>query len=232
MDVSNKSEAAAILKKIDNRVDMIKVGLELIYNEGLDIIRMVKGFGYDVMLDAKLMDIPNTISGALRGISGLGVRIITIHTLGGHEMLKTAKETLGSISYKKNIGRPSLFGVTILTSLDDGDLSDMGFKNDYMQSVMSLGQLAKNAQIDGIICSPNEVAMLRDKIGDDIYIATPGIRLAGDSAGDQKRINTPAKAISDGADYVIAGRSVTEKEDVSATIKIFQEEIEGALKDA
>jgi orotidine-5'-phosphate decarboxylase len=232
MDVSSKNEAIEICKKIENKVDIIKVGLELLYNEGLDIVETVKGFGYQVMLDAKLMDIPNTISKALMGIAGLGVDMITIHTLGGFQMLKTAKDTLSSICDEKKIKRPRLFGVTILTSLDDKDLGKMGFQNTYMHSVLNLAAIAKEANIDGIICSPNEVSALRATIGSELYIATPGIRLLGDEAGDQKRINTPKKAIEDGADYVIAGRSITGKEDVSATIQIFQEEIEGARKDA
>jgi orotidine-5'-phosphate decarboxylase len=232
MDVSKKRDAIEICKKLDNKVDIIKVGLELLYHEGLGMVETVKSFGYKVMLDAKLMDIPNTISGALKGIAGLGVEIVTIHTLGGFDMLKTAAETLSEVCAANKIKRPSLFGVTILTSLDDDDLALMGFKGTYIDSVLALAGLAKEAQIDGIICSPNEVAMIRDKIGDDIYIATPGIRLEGDGVGDQKRVNTPRKAIMEGADYVIAGRSITAKEDVSATIKIFQEQIEGALKDA
>jgi len=232
MDVSKKNEAIEICKKINNKVDIIKVGLELLYHEGLGIVDTIKGFGYQIMLDAKLMDIPNTISGALRGIAGLGVDIITIHTLGGFNMLKTAMETISQSCDEKKIKRPHLFGVTILTSLDDNDLDHMGFKNTYIDSVLNLALLASKAQIDGIICSPNEVAMLRAKIGDDIYIATPGIRLAGDGVGDQKRVNTPRKAIADGADYIIAGRSLTTKEDVAGTIQLFQEEIKGALKDA
>ena len=232
MDVSKKSDAIAICKKIDNKVDIIKVGLELLYHEGLGMVETVKGFGYKVMLDAKLMDIPNTIAGALKGIACLGVEIITIHTLGGFDMLKNAAETLSEVCAANKIKRPYLFGVTILTSLDDDDLLRMGFKNTYIDSVLGLARLAKEAKIDGIICSPNEVALIRDRIGDDLYIATPGIRLEGDSVGDQKRVNTPSKAITEGADYVIAGRSITAKEDVPATIKIFQEQIEGALKDA
>ncbi|MCD4669754.1 MAG: orotidine 5'-phosphate decarboxylase, partial [Actinomycetia bacterium] len=125
--------------------------------------------------------------------------------------------------------RPLLFGVTVLTSLDDGDLREMGFGGGYLATVKRLAGLALESGADGIICSPGEVSPLREEFGEDFFIATPGIRLGKDSAGDQKRVNTPEEAISSGADMIIAGRSITQKSDIGAAVDIFLKEIKNAL---
>jgi orotidine-5'-phosphate decarboxylase len=227
LDVSGKNEALEVLKQADNRVSTIKVGLELIYNVGLEIVDIVKKSGYKVMLDAKLMDIPNTVAGATRGISGLNVNIITLHTFGGSPMIKSAHEMLTQLSSQKNKSRPLLFGVTVLTSLDDDDLESFGFKIKYTELVLNMAKIGIEGGIDGIVCSPNEVGLLRKNFGRNFLIATPGIRLAEDSVADQKRINTPEKAIRDGADFIIVGRSIIKSQDIKSTIELFLEKIEG-----
>jgi orotidine-5'-phosphate decarboxylase len=229
IDVSTEEQLISLCHKIDNSVATLKLGLELIYSCGLKVIDTAKSFGYKVMLDAKLMDIPNTVSQAVSAIAGLGVDKITIHTLGGARMIFDAKEKAAEQAAKLNVFPPQIFGVTILTSLDNKDLEAMGFKGNYLSVVLGLvGQAIKNG-IDGIICSPNEVVSIRESYGDNFYIATPGIRLADDAAGDQKRISTPYAAIKNGADFIIAGRSVTAKENTDKTIKTILEDIERAL---
>ena len=229
LDVSSKKEVINLCKKINNSVTTLKLGLELIYSNGLSIIDTIKSFGYKVMLDAKLMDIPNTISNAVAAITKLGVDKITIHTLGGERMLKDAKSRLREECYKINITAPMLFAVTILTSLDSGDLINLGFKADPLHSVLNLAKIAVESGIDGIICSPDEVKSIRESLGSNFYIATPGIRLPEDLKSDQKRFSTPSKAIKDGADYIIVGRSITLKENITDAVKNILYEIERSL---
>ncbi|MDD3520247.1 MAG: orotidine-5'-phosphate decarboxylase [Actinomycetota bacterium] len=226
MDVPNKNEVLSILRELENSISTVKIGLELIYNEGTKIIDTVIDCGYKVLLDAKLMDIPNTIAGALKGISKLGVSMITMHTFGGSGMMTRAKEELLQISSKNGVMSPLLFGVTVLTSLDDSDLNAFGFKTDYASIVKNLARTAIESKIDGIICSPNEVSVLRESFGNDFLIATPGIRLPEDDAGDQKRYNTPEKAIDDGADFIIVGRSIIKSKNKIGTVSNYLERME------
>lgn len=229
IDTNNKNEVISLCKKISGKVSTVKIGLELIYSVGLGIVDTIKSFGYKVMLDAKLFDIPNTVKSAAEAIGGLGVSAVTIHTLGGRQMLEQAREILEKQSESRAKFRPLLFGVTILTSLDDKDLKALGFREDFMYSVLNLAGVAIDAGTDGIICSPNEVEAIRKKFGNGFYIATPGIRLPEDAAGDQKRINTPEEAMSRGADFLIVGRSITTREDVGGTIDLYLEKIERTL---
>ncbi len=229
MDVPDKQSALEIIKEISDEISTIKVGLELIYNEGLSIIKVIKKSGYNIMLDAKLMDIPNTVSKALNGILNLGVKMVTLHTFGGSDMLKKAKSTLEEGSKSKDIIAPLLFGVSVLTSLDDKDLEDFGFKINFEEVVKNLVNIAIKSGIDGIICSPNEVKLLRKLYGYNFLIATPGIRLLEENVDDQKRINTPEKAIKDGADFIIVGRSIINSQDKKSLIKLYLEKIKKAL---
>jgi orotidine-5'-phosphate decarboxylase len=229
LDTSTKGNVISICKKISGKVSTLKLGLELIYSVGLGVIDTVKSFGYKVMLDAKLLDIPSTVGSAAEAIGDLDVSAVTIHTLGGRQMLEKTREILERQAKSRAKFRPLLFGVTILTSLDDKDLKTLGFKGDFFHSVLNLANVALDAGMDGIICSPNEVEPVRKKFGSDFYIATPGIRLPEDTKGDQKRINTPEEAISKGADFIIVGRSITTRKDVGGAIDLYLEKIERAL---
>ncbi|MBM3708816.1 MAG: orotidine-5'-phosphate decarboxylase [Actinobacteria bacterium] len=232
IDVSSKQDLISLCYKINNSVSTLKLGLELIYSCGLDAVNIVKSFGYKVMLDAKLLDIPNTIGRAISAITRLGIDKITIHTLGGYRMLKDARERILSVSSMLNILPPLLFGVTILTSLDNNDLKDIGFNKDFDDSVLNLSKLAIKSGLDGIICSPNEVKKLRETFGQNFFIATPGIRIGSDNAFDQKRFNTPGLAIKDGADFIIVGRSVISKENILKTIESIKVEVKEVLCEA
>jgi len=229
IDVNKKNELTRLLSAIGGKVTTVKLGLEMIYSVGIGIVDIAKSFGYKVMLDAKLADIPNTIKGAARAIADLSPSILTAHILGGKKMLEAAINSMEEHSRKNNNIKPMVFGVTILTSLDDTDLRNMGFSKGYLPTVKKLVGIALDAGIDGIVCSPQEVEPLRDQFGDDFYIATPGIRLAEDSSGDQKRVNTPEEAISSGADMIIVGRSITTKEDIGETIDIYLKKIKCVL---
>lgn len=229
IDVNKISELMRVLAAIGGRVSTVKLGLEMIYSAGTGVVDIARRSGYSVMLDAKLMDIPNTISGASRAITRLRPSIITIYALGGGKMLAASVEAIRQQAEKESCMRPLLMAVTILTSLDDNDLRSMGFKSGYMDTVKRLAEIALGSGADGIICSPSEVGLLRKEFGDDFYIATPGIRLAEDSVADQKRVNTPEEAISAGADMIIVGRSITGKKDMGAAVDIFLEKIGNAL---
>ena len=231
IDVSSKSEVIRMCREIDNKVKTLKLGLELIYSTGLDIISTVKSFGYKVLLDAKLHDIPNTVCKAAAAISKLSVEMITMHTRGGGVMLKNAREKICEFSINSGVFPPMLFGVTILTSLDDNDLKNLGFKNGYKASVLNLVGAALNSNLDGIICSPNEVKLIRKTYGNNFFIATPGIRLSEDSSADQKRFSTPDEAILNGADFIIVGRSITGKDNISEAIDVFLEKIKKVSKE-
>ena len=207
IDVDKKSGLTSLLSAIGGKVTIVKLGLEMIYSVGLDVVGIAKSFGYKVMLDAKLMDIPNTIKGASGAIVALGPSIVTAHTLGGKKMLEEAISSMEEQSKKNNNIRPLLFGVSVLTSLDDSDLGAMGFKQGYLPTVKKLV----------------------GEFGDDFYIATPGIRLAEDCIGDQKRVNTPEEAISAGADMIIVGRSITAKEDIGEAIDIYLKKMKCVL---
>lgn len=226
IDVNTEKEVINLCKKISGNVTTLKIGLELIYSAGLSIIDTVKSFGYRVMLDAKLLDIPNTVSGAAKAITKLGVNAVTLHATGGKQMLISAGEAVREQAKLEARIKPLLFGVTILTSLDNKDLEILGFKEGFSNSVLNLAKVAIDSGMDGIICSPNEVEPVRKMLGNDFYIAAPGIRLPGDTADDQKRVDTPGGAISKGADFIIVGRSITTKKDVAATTVHYLEEIE------
>jgi orotidine-5'-phosphate decarboxylase len=229
LDVAGKREVISLCSKISGKVSTLKLGLELMYRIGPEIIGTVKSFGYRVMLDAKLFDIPNTVNGALRAIGKLGVNMVTIHTLGGKAMLAGAVKILKEQSENKI--RPLLLGVTILTSLDDSDLDLMGFRKNHLNSVLDLACFAEIAGLDGVICSAGEVESVREKTGSNFYIATPGIRLPEDAVGDQKRVSTPRDAVLKGADFIVVGRPITRNKDIGGAVDRYLEEIEGALRD-
>jgi len=230
IDTSSRNEVISLCKKISGKVSTLKIGLELIYSLGTGIVNTVKSFGYNVMLDAKLLDIPNTIRGAAAAISNLDISAVTIHIIGGKQMLVGAREAFEEEAKLKSNLMPVLFGVTVLTSLDDGDIKILGFKGNFLETVLSLSKIAIDSGMDGVICSPNEVKMLRGNLGSSFYIATPGVRLPEDDAGDQKRVNTPRDAILNGADFIIAGRSITGKKDIPEAVDKFLVEIERGIR--
>jgi len=230
IDTSSRNEVISLCKKISGKVSTLKIGLELIYSLGTGIVNTVKSFGYNVMLDAKLLDIPNTIRGAAAAISNLDISAVTIHIIGGKQMLVGAREAFEEEAKLKSNLMPVLFGVTVLTSLDDRDIKILGFKGNFLETVLSLSKIAIDSGMDGVICSPNEVKMLRGNLGSSFYIATPGVRLPEDDAGDQKRVNTPREAILDGADFIIAGRSITSKKNIPEAVDEFLVEIERGIR--
>ncbi len=203
LDYSSKEEVYDFLSKFKEEKLFLKVGMELYYKEGNSLIKELKDKGHKIFLDLKLYDIPNTVNKAIKNLVKLDVDFITVHTLGGYEMLKAASEATQGSNTK-------LLGVTILTSFSQSQIKeDLNISFSLENQVIHLANLAKKANIDGIVCSANEVS----KVDKALISVTPGIRMLGDDADDQKRIMTPKKAIQSGSDYLVIGRSITKKEE-------------------
>lgn len=208
LDVRTKEEGLALVAALEE-ARVFKVGLELFTAEGPALFKKIKALRKEVFLDLKLHDIPNTVAGAVRSAGGHGVRMMTIHTSGGREMMAAAAEMAKRVSRETGRLKPLLLGVTVLTSLKGGDLEEVGMNGDVAGQVLRLAGLAKAAGLDGVVCSPQEIEVLRREFGRDLVIVTPGIRPQWAAAQDQKRIMTPAEAVDRGADYLVIGRPIT-----------------------
>lgn len=231
LDVKNREEARAVLESLPE-ARLFKVGLELYTAEGPAMIDLVKSFGKEVFLDLKLHDIPNTVAGAVKSAVRHGVAMLTLHTSGGREMMKKAVEAARETAEKDHKPLPLILGVTVLTSLKDSDLQEIGFNSDSKNQVLRLARLAVESGIEGIVCSPQELEPLRAELGSRVRIITPGIRPAWAEAQDQKRIMTPGEAIKKGADFLVIGRPITQapvpREAFSRVLEELQAAVEGA----
>ncbi|MFQ3622154.1 MAG: orotidine-5'-phosphate decarboxylase [Acetobacteraceae bacterium] len=205
LDLPDPARAAALARGLSGRVGLAKVGLELFVAAGPRAVETVGACGLPVFLDLKLHDIPNTVAGAVRAACSLGVAMLTLHAGGGAAMLGAAREAAEAAAG----ARPMLLAVTVLTSLSSSDLAETGVAGDAAAQVLRLARLALGAGADGLVCSPREVAPLRDALGPDVPLVVPGIRPEGAAAGDQKRTMTPAEAVAAGADWLVVGRPVT-----------------------
>jgi len=208
LDVQTKEEGIALVSRLKD-ARTFKVGLELFTAEGPALFRKLKALRKDIFLDLKLHDIPNTVGGAVRSAFKHGVQMMTIHTSGGREMMAKAAEVAREIARETGRPKPVLLGVTILTSLKGTDLEEVGQGSDVASQVLRLAGLAKAAGMDGVVCSPQEIEVLRKEYGRELAIVTPGIRPVWAAAQDQKRIMTPAEAVAKGADYLVIGRPIT-----------------------
>ncbi len=209
-DFSDKEEFVKFLSKFDEKL-FLKIGMELFYKEGPEIVRYAKNLGHKIFLDLKLHDIPNTVHKAMNSIKSLGVDFVTVHASGGSEMLRAAKEALNGSDTK-------ILAVTVLTSIDEAILhNELNVQKALADQVIHLAKIASENEIYGVICSPNEVSQIKSQV--NINCITPGIRLVGDDVSDQKRVATPQKAAEMGSDYIVVGRSITSSDDV---VKAYQ----------
>lgn len=215
LDFSSREEVFDFLKQFDKPIT-VKIGMELTYAEGLDMVRAVKEMGHDVFLDLKLHDIPNTVRGGMKNLAGLGADIVNCHAGGGIAMMKAAREgvDLGAPEGK----RPLVIAVTQLTSTSREAMNDeLGIDGEVLDCVVKYARNAKEAGLDGVVCSVHEAAAIKEACGDGFLTVTPGIRLASDSKDDQKRVATPEYAREQGCDYIVVGRSITKASDPKAT---------------
>jgi len=223
LDTQDKKEALKLVKDLKEHVSFFKVGLELFTACGPDIIKEIKQEGCKVFVDLKFLDIPNTVRRAVSNLVKLKVDMLNVHLTGGMEMLYRARETLLK---EGGTNPPKLLGVTVLTSINEDALqNDLGIKAQLDEYVLHRAKLAHEAKLDGIICSPNEVKIIREKIGKDFLIVTPGVRPQWAEKNDQKRTATPKEAIQNGASYIVIGRPVTRAEEPREAIKKIIEEI-------
>lgn len=200
----------------------LKVGKELFTRCGPALVEQLQGLGFDVFLDLKYHDIPNTVAGAVRAAAELGVWMVNVHAGGGRRMMEAAAEAAGS-----SPSPPLLIAVTVLTSLSDADLAELGYRESAAERVLRLAALAADSGINGVVCSAAEAPALRVERGPDFCLVTPGIRLPDDDPGDQRRVITPADALARGADYLVIGRSITGAADPLAALKRIQTELVG-----
>ena len=227
LDTTDLGAAKAWAKRLKGSVGGVKLGLEFFAARGPAGIRAVMGEapGLPLFLDLKLHDIPNTVAGAVRAVAGLKPRYLTVHASGGPAMLRAAAEAAA----QSGKDRVRLLGVTILTSLDSSDLKRVGFAERAMdQHVAALAALAQDRGLDGVICSPHEVADLRRAMGGEFVLMVPGVRPRWADAGDQKRVMTPAEAMRAGATHLVIGRPITKAADPEAAARKISQELAAA----
>lgn len=223
LDYPDAEKAMALVDRLEPARCRLKVGKELFTRSGPDLVRTLVGRGYDVFLDLKFHDIPNTVAAACRAAADLGVWMVNVHTLGGRRMMEAAREALAGCDRP-----PMLIGVTVLTSMDQDALAEVGLPGSPEENVRRLATLARDAGLDGVVCSPRESKMLRTALGAEFRLVTPGIRPQWSATGDQVRITTPAQAVRDGSDYLVIGRPVTAAADPLEALKRIEEELAAA----
>lgn len=213
LDVFTRKEAEKLVNGLIEHVRIFKIGHQLFLKEGMDIIHMIQDKGAEVFLDLKFHDIPSVISSAVEVAFEEKVYMLTLHSLGGRIMLEQAVERIAALS-EEGLGRkPLLLGVTILTSLDEEKLKEMGFSLPMNEQVLKLAQISEESGLDGIVCSGEEINLIRNNTEEDFIIVTPGVRPEKISSDDQERIITVEDAIKRGADYLVMGRSITESKE-------------------
>lgn len=214
LDAKSQFDALAIAEQLDPALCRLKVGKELFTHEGPIIVKALQDKGFDVFLDLKFHDIPNTTAQAVCAAADLGVWMVNVHASGGRKMMETCVERLRAGNYKTQ-----LIAVTVLTSMGREDLKDIGLDIEPNEHVKRLAQLTKESGLDGVVCSAQEAKMLRETIGKDFALVTPGIRPEGSNADDQKRIVTPKQAMLDGSTHLVIGRPITQSKNMRQTLK-------------
>ena len=219
LDVETKEKALEIVGDLKGLGACFKIGKQLFTSTGPELVREIVGMGEDVFLDLKYHDIPNTVAKAGVAAAELGVKIFNVHASGGRKMMEAVREEMNKLT-----NPPLVLAVTILTSLGEDDIREVGFDRSIPEQIAKLAKLAKESGMDGVVASPLEIELIRETCGKDFKILTPGIRPAFAAVNDQKRIATPAEALRKGADYLVIGRPITAAENRrEAFLKILEE---------
>lgn len=216
MDFHNTADCLAMAERLDPQQCRMKIGKELFTAEGPSVVEALMKRGFDVFLDLKFHDIPNTVAKAVSVAADLGVWMVNVHASGGERMMAAAREAIEQHSGSR---KPLLIAVTVLTSMDDSDLHGIGVDRPVREQVMLLAHLAQQNGMDGVVCSAQEAEGLSQAMGSDFCLVTPGIRPADATADDQRRIVTPAQAISNGSHYLVIGRPITQAADPAAACR-------------
>lgn len=221
LDYPNQDQALAMAKQLDPAKCRVKVGKELFTRSGPVIVETLQGMGFDVFLDLKFHDIPNTTAKAVRAAAELEVWMVNVHASGGRRMMEAARNELEQVAGSNTL----LIGVTVLTSMERSDLRDLGLDVEPLEHVKRLAKLTEQSGLHGVVCSAQEVSPLREVIGQDFKLVTPGIRPAHADVGDQKRIMTPADALKAGSDYLVIGRPITKADSPVAALAAIDADI-------
>jgi len=221
LDNLDRTSAVLLAKQLNPKQCRLKIGKELFTAYGPALVEQLMKLDFEIFLDLKFHDIPNTTAKACLAAAKLGIWMLNVHTLGGIAMLRAAHEAIDKITGHK----PLLIGVTLLTSLTEQDLSALGFQHKLEQQVLSLAELAYQTGLDGVVCSPHEAFSLRKKFGEKFCLVTPGIRLADSPPDDQQRHLTPKEAVSQGADYLVIGRPITQAKNPAEILDLMINEI-------
>lgn len=222
LDYPSAPAALELVDRLEGSCLWFKVGLELYYAAGNGLIETLRGRGLEVFLDLKLHDIPNTVAGAIGSVTQAGASLLTVHAGGGAAMLAAAAEAA------LRPGAPRLLAVTVLTSMDAGELRGVGVMDTPQDQVLRLARLAKSCGIGGMVCSAEEVGTVRSELGTEVVLVTPGIRSNGDAIGDQRRVASAGEAIQRGASMLVVGRPITQAKDPAAAANSLLAEIDRA----
>lgn len=233
LDLPTQREAMELVDRLEGTCRWFKVGMELFHSSedgqspdgggGRKVVAALRDRGFEVFLDLKLHDIPNTVAGAVRSLQGVGASLLTIHASGGAAMMAAAREAVGSSSMR-------LLAVTVLTSMDAEQMARVGVPGTPKEQVLRLGRLALAAGIDGVVCSAEEVGAMREALGERALLVVPGIRPEGAEVGDQRRVAAPGEALRRGASMLVVGRPITRAADPAAAARAILAEMEGALE--
>lgn len=222
MDFNDTSSCLQLASQLNPSYCRLKIGKELFTVAGPQLVGELMGKGFDVFLDLKYHDIPNTVAKAVKAAADLGVWMVNVHASGGRRMLEAAKDALDGADHK-----PLLIAVTVLTSMTKDDLLSIGMDVEPQEQVMRLAKLTQSVGLDGIVCSAMEAQHLKAALGDDFCLVTPGIRPAGAAADDQRRIVTPQDAVNQGSDYIVIGRPITQAENPAKACELIYQSLQG-----
>jgi len=220
LDFDNKKQTLELVERLDPKRCRLKVGKELFTSEGPQLVEALQNKDFDVFLDLKFHDIPNTTAKAVATAAKMGVWMVNVHASGGQRMMEAAQEALVNFQQK-----PLLIAVTVLTSMEQSDLAGVGLDIAPQLQVERLAKLAQNSGLDGVVCSAQEATSLKALCGSDFKLVTPGIRPSFAVQGDQRRIMTPSQAIEAGVDYMVIGRPITQAQDPIAALQLIEQEI-------
>ena len=231
LDYPTFDQAKALVEELGDAVTFYKVGMELFYGAGPDIIRYLKEKDKKVFLDLKLQDIPNTVAHSLTVLTRLGADIMNVHAVGGPKMMAEGVKAVREAAKELGKPAPKLIAVTVLTSMDEAQWKPLNYAKPIGEEVLDLAALTKESGLDGVVASPREASGIRQRCGKDFLIVTPGVRPAWAATNDQSRIATPAAAIANGSTHLVVGRPITKAENKQEAVRKILDEMEGAWKE-
>ncbi len=213
LDFNTFDEVKKMVEQLDDFVSFYKVGMELFYSVGPQIISFLKQKNKNIFLDLKVHDIPNTVAKSLAALTGLGISMVNLHASGGYAMMAQAGQAVAEAAQKYGIPKPCILGVTVLTSMNDQEWNKLGHNVPITEQVIRLAKLTQQAGLDGVVASPQEAGQIRAACGERFAIVTPGVRPSGSAVNDQARIATPADALRAGSTHLVVGRPITQAQD-------------------